>query len=589
MAENAITVSPKPASDRPQWVRQLDGFTQSSSFRQLLILVALAAAISFMVGFFLWGQKGAMVPLYSHLDPSEASSITQALDSAKQNYKLSPDGTILVPPAQVPKIRMMLASKGLPSGGGTGLEMLDKKQSLGTSEFVEHARYQHAIEVELGRSIETIQTVRGARVHLAVPKPSVFVRNQKPATASVAVEVAPGQTLSNEQVKSIVHLVASSVTGLSPDHVTVVDQFGNLLSQNGDDANGMGLTDRQFAYRQKVEQAYARRIESLLAPIVGAGKVRAQVSANIDFSRKEGTSESYGPKPGILISEQASESVHNLGEQGGGTGGVPGALTNQPPAGGTTTPQQGGGLKPPQNLNVQQYQNIVKTPIDTQKNQTRNYNVDKNVSHTKYASGTVDKLNVAVLLDEKMVKDANGKAAPKPMSDAELKRVRDLVSQAVGLEQKRGDKLSVVSVPFVEQKIEPKSVPIWSQGWFWPTLKNVGLGIAMLLVFFMVVRPLMRMLRETREQAAEAAAIGAQQPATAGNLPGQAAAGGQYEEDGVHASLSEQQAAEAIDENVPMLVGNASYTDKLKSLRQSVNHDPKAVASVIKQWTNAES
>lgn len=586
MADNAITVAPSPNPDRPQWVRQLDGFTQSSSFRQLLILVALAAAISFMVGFFLWGQKGSMVPLYSQLDPSEASSITQALDAAKQTYKLSPDGTILVPPDQVPKIRMELAAKGLPSGNAVGLEMLNKDQSLGTSEFVEHARYQHAIEVELGRSIETIQAVRAARVHLAVPKPSVFVRDRQPATASVAVEVAPGQGLSDEQVKSIVHLVASSVSGLSPDNVTVVDQFGNLLSQNDDDTSGMGLTDRQFAYRQKVEQAYARRIESLLAPIVGAGKVRAQVSAGIDFSRQEGTTENYGPKQGVLVSEQATENVRSLGAQGG-SGGVPGALTNQPPGGGTTTPQTNSGLQAPQNLNVQQYQQIVQTPVNTQKNQTRNYNVDKSIRHTQYASGVVDKLNVAVLLDEKTAKDANGKLKPQPMSDAELARVRDLVSQAVGLDEKRGDKLSVVSVPFVEQKIEPKTVPIWSQPWFWPTLKNVGLGIAMLLIFFMVVRPLMRILRETREQAAEAAALSAQ-PATAGNLPGQAMPT-EYSEDGVHATLSEQKREDELDENVPMLVGNASYTDKLKSLRQSVNHDPKAVASVIKQWTNAES
>lgn len=586
MADNAITVSPPP--ERPQWVRQLDGFTQSSSFRQLLILVALAAVLSFMVGFFLWGNKPSMAPLYTGLDPSESSSIVDALNAAKQPYKLSQDGTIMVPPDQVPKIRMMLASKGLPAGNGTGLEMLNKDQSLGTSEFVEHARYQHAIEIELARSIETIQNVRAARVHLAVPKPSVFVRNSQPATASVAVEVASGQGLTDEQVKSIVHLVASSVSGLSPDNVTVVDQFGNLLSQNDDDNSGMGLTDRQFSYRQKVEQAYARRIESLLAPIVGAGKVRAQVAADIDFSRKEGTAEKYGPNPGILVSEQATDNVQSLGAQGT-NGGVPGALTNQPPGGGTTTPQNGtGGLQPPANLNVRQYQQIIQTPINSQKNQTRNFNVDKNVSHTQYATGVVDKLQVAVLLDEKTVTDANGKTTPKPMTDAELGRIRDLVSQAVGLDDGRGDKLSVVSVPFVEQKIEKRSVPLWSQSWFWPTLKNVGLGLAMLLIFFMVVRPLLRLLKDTRQQASEAAALGA--PNGQGQLPGQAAGQpGEFDEDGVHATLSEHMAADELDDSIPMLVGNASYTDKLKQLRQSVNHDPKAVAMVIKQWTNAES
>ncbi|OZB73712.1 MAG: hypothetical protein B7X29_11175, partial [Halothiobacillus sp. 13-55-115] len=195
-------------------------------------------------------------------------------------------------------------------------------------------------------------------------------------------------------------LVASSVAGMKPENVSVIDQRGELLSQNSDDASGMGLTDKQFAYRQRVERAYARQIEALLTPIVGANQVRAQVSANIDFSRQEGTSETYGPKTGVVLSEQTNDTTRALGDQGI-NGGVPGALSNQPPGGGTVTPQTSGGLQPPANLDVQQYQQIIQTPISTQKNETRNYNVDKDIRHTQYASGAVDKLNVAVLLDEK--------------------------------------------------------------------------------------------------------------------------------------------------------------------------------------------
>jgi flagellar M-ring protein FliF len=582
-----MSAAHQPATGTPAWIRQIDGFTQSSSFRQLLILVALAATLSFMVGFFLWGQKPSLVPLYTNLGPKESAAVVEALRTAKKNYQLSADGAILVDPAQLPAVRMLLASEGLPSGNGVGLEMLDKDQSLGTSQFVEQARYQHAIEVELARSIETIQGVSAARVHLATPKQSVFVREQQKPTASVVVELSPGQSLTADQVRAIVHLVASSVAGMKPENVSVIDQRGELLSQNSDDASGMGLTDKQFAYRQRVERAYARQIEALLTPIVGANQVRAQVSADIDFSRQEGTSETYGPKTGVVLSEQTNDTTRALGDQGI-NGGVPGALSNQPPGGGTVTPQTSGGLQPPANLNVQQYQQIIQTPISTQKNETRNYNVDKTIRHTQYASGAVDKLNVAVLLDEKTVTDKDGKTKSEPMSDAELARIKDLVSQAVGLDEQRGDKLTLASIPFVEQKIEKVSVPLWQQDWFMPLLKNLGLGVTMLLIFLMVVRPLLKMLADkSRPEALP------HQPGAA--LPNGTEDNGMNEE-GVSFTRQAGEGGQIsgpddVDnlEGVPQLVGAASYADKLKQLKQSINHDPKAVAAVIKQWTHSEN
>lgn len=594
MAQNSMapmSAAHQPTTGTPAWIRQIDGFTQSSSFRQLLILVALAATLSFMVGFFLWGQKPSLVPLYTNLGPKESAAVVDALRAAKKNYQLSADGAILVDPAQLPAVRMLLASEGLPSGNGVGLEMLDKDQSLGTSQFVEHARYQHAIEVELARSIETIQGVSAARVHLATPKQSVFVREQQPPTASVVVELSPGQSLTADQVRAIVHLVASSVAGMKPENVSVIDQRGELLSQNSDDASGMGLTDKQFAYRQRVERAYARQIEALLTPIVGANQVRAQVSADIDFSRQEGTSETYGPKTGVVLSEQTNDTTRALGDQGI-NGGVPGALTNQPPGGGTVTPPTAGGLQPPANLNVQQYQQIIQTPISTQKNETRNYNVDKDIRHTQYASGAVDKLNVAVLLDEKTVTDKDGKTKTEPMSAAELARIKDLVSQAVGLDEQRGDKLTLASIPFVEQKIEKVSVPLWQQDWFMPLLKNLGLGVAMLVIFLMVVRPLLKMLADkSRPEALP------HQPGT--GLPHGVEDNGMTEEgvsftrqggDGGQIPGQIPGPDDADDlEGVPQLVGAASYADKLKQLKQSINHDPKAVAAVIKQWTHSEN
>lgn len=590
MAQNSMSpgvLSPTPMTPEqtPSWVKQMDGITQSTSFRQILILVALAATVAFMVGFFLWGQKPSLVPLYTNLGPKESAAVVEALKTAKQTYQISPSGAVLVEPSQLPAIRMTLASQGLPAGDGVGLEMLNKDQSLGTSQFVEQARYQHAVEIELARSIETIQGVSAARVHLATPKQSVFVRDQQSPTASVVVELSPGQSLSAEQVRAIVHLVASSVAGMKTANVSVIDQRGELLSQNSDDANGMGLTDKQFAYRQRVERAYARQIEALLTPVVGADRVRAQVSANIDFSRQEGTSENYGPKAGVLLSEQTSDNTRALGDQGI-NGGVPGALTNQPPGGGTVTPPTAGGLQPPGNLTVPQYQQIVQTPISTQKNETRNYNVDKEIRHTQYASGAVDKLNVAVLLDEKTVTDKDGKVTPEPMTDAETARIKDLVAQAVGLNEQRGDKLTLASIPFVEQKIEKVSVPLWEQAWFMPLLKNLGLGVAMLLIFLMVVRPLLKMLAEKPQAAAELT----HEPALA--LP----PGETLDDEGVQVSIGRQPGAngaalEDMDnlEGVPQLIGTASYAEKLRQLKQSINHDPKAVASVIKQWTHSEN
>ncbi len=590
MAQNSMapmSAAHQPTTGTPAWIRQIDGFTQSSSFRQLLILVALAATLSFMVGFFLWGQKPSLVPLYTNLGPKESAAVVDALRAAKKNYQLSPDGAILVDPAQLPAVRMLLAGEGLPSGNGVGLEMLDKDQSLGTSQFIEQARYQRAVEVELARSIETIQGVSAARVHLATPKQSVFVREQQKSTASVVVELSPGQSLTPGQVRAIVHLVASSVAGMKPENVSVIDQRGELLSQNSDDASGMGLTDKQFAYRQRVERAYARQIEALLAPIVGADQVRAQVSADIDFSRQEGTSETYGPKTGVVLSEQTNDTTHTLGDQGI-NGGVPGALSNQPPGGGTVTPQTAGGLQPPANLNVQQYQQIIQTPISSQKNETRNYNVDKDIRHTQYASGAVDKLNVAVLLDEKTVTDKDGKTKSEPMSDAELARIKDLVSQAVGLDEKRGDKLTLASIPFVEQKIEKVSVPLWQQDWFMPLLKNLGLGVAMLLIFLMVVRPLLKMLADKSRPEALPHQSGAA-------LPHGVEENGMTEE-GVSFTRQAGEGGQIpgpddVDdlEGVPQLVGAASYAEKLRQLKQSINHDPKAVAAVIKQWTHSEN
>ncbi|TKA90591.1 flagellar M-ring protein FliF [Guyparkeria sp. SB14A] len=590
---SAITTTPTGSGESPRWIRQMDAFTQSSSFRQLLLLIALAAVISFMVGFFLWGSGKSMVPLYQSLDAQSSAEVVEALKTAGEPYELAADGTVMVGADRLPEIRMLMAQQGLPGGDGVGLEMLNQDQSLGTSQFIEQARYRRAIETELARSIQTIGAIRAARVHIAQPEKSVFVRDRKTPTASVVVDIKGGSTLSRGQVNGIVHLVASSINDLSPENVSVVDQGGNLLTNTGDDAAGMGLTSRQFQYRQNLEQAYARRIESLLAPIVGSDRVRAQVSAEIDFSRREGTSQTYGPGEGVLLSEQVNETVRSLGG-GDGVVGMPGAIANQPPGGGEVNPDGGeGGLVPPQDLTVEEFQTLVQTPIDSDRNETRNYNVDRNIEHTQFASGQIEKLSVAVLLDENATSgeapaDAEDEAAAEAAAQARterLEKMRALVAQSVGIDEARGDQVTLSTFPFVDQDIEPVTAPVWEQGWFWATLKNAGIGLAMLLVFLLVARPLLKMLAESRR---ERVATSTELTDQSGQQGPQYTMPTQYPDE-----RRAQPEGEDYDEddlsNVPELIGNASYTDKLRQLRKSVNHDPKAVAAVIKQWTHEEN
>lgn len=591
---SAITTTPTGSGESPRWIRQMDAFTQSSSFRQLLLLIALAAVISFMIGFFFWGSGKSMVPLYQSLDAQSSAEVVDALKAAGEPYELANNGTVMVGADRLPEIRMLMAQQGLPGGDGVGLEMLNQDQSLGTSQFIEQARYRRAIETELARSIQTIGAIRAARVHLAQPEKSVFVRDRKTPTASVVVDIKGGSSLGRGQVNGIVHLVASSVNDLSPENVSVVDQGGNLLTNQGDDAAGMGLTSRQFQYRQNLEQAYARRIESLLAPIVGSDRVRAQVSADIDFSRREGTSQTYGPGEGVLLSEQLNENVRSLGAGETMAGGMPGAIANQPPGGGEVNPGGGdGGLAPPQNLTVEEFQTLVQTPIDSDRNETRNYNVDRNIEHTQFASGQIEKLSVAVLLDENATgggaaADAEDQAAAEAAAQARterLEQMRALVAQSVGIDEARGDQVTLSTFAFVDQDIEPVTMPVWEQGWFWSTLKNAGIGLAMLLVFLLVARPLLKMLAESRR---ERVAASTELTDQSGQQGPQYTMPTQYPDE--RRAQAEEEGFDEDDlSNVPELIGNASYTDKLRQLRKSVNHDPKAVAAVIKQWTHEEN
>jgi len=389
-------------SRRPAWLEQVEAVTQSRSFRQLGALIGLAALISFAVGFVLWSGKGAsgMQPLYGRMAPQEAAQVADALRATGVKFELDQaTGQIMVPADRLHELRLQLAGQGLP-GSPVGFDALHKEPSLGVSQFMENARYQNALENELANTIASLNPVDTARVHLALPKQSVFVRDRQPATASVVVKLYPGRALEPGQVSSIVNLVAASVPNMKPADVTVVDQSGRLLSEDIANA-GVALNGRQFEYRRRVEQNYISRVEQLLLPLLGPGRVRAQVNAELDFSEREGTSERYGPNEGKVRSEQLADQVNNVGN-GNLLGGVPGSLSNQPPGGGTTVPPGGNGIGPQPLLNPQQYMEMLRTPANTNKTQTRNYELDRDIQHTKVAPGELKRLTVAVVLDDRM-------------------------------------------------------------------------------------------------------------------------------------------------------------------------------------------
>ncbi|MGC9008296.1 MAG: flagellar basal-body MS-ring/collar protein FliF [Halothiobacillaceae bacterium] len=571
---------------RPAWLEQVEAVTQSKSFRQLAALIGLAALISFALGFFLWsGKGGGMQPLYGSMAPQDAAQVADVLRNTGIPFEVDrATGQIMVPSERLHEIRLQLAGQGLPAGAPIGFDALHKEQSLGVSQFMETARYQNALENELAATIASLNPVQTARVHLAMPKQSVFVRDRMPATASVVVKLYPGRTLEPAQVQSIVNLVAASVPNMKAADVTVVDQTGRLLSEDIA-TSGVALNGRQFEYRRRMEQSYVARIEQLLQPLLGAGRVRAQVNAELDFSEREGTSERYGPAEGKVRSEQLSDQMNTVGS-GNALGGVPGALTNQPPGGGTTTPPGGNGIGPQPLLNPQQYMQMLQIPAQTNKTQTRNFELDRDIQHTKMAPGEVKRLTVAVVLDDRVVVGENGATERKPLSDEELAKFTQLVKEAVGFDEQRGDRVTVSNVSFTGEDLVAEA-PFYTQPWVWDAAKQLLLGLAALIVFLVVARPLLRaLLGEKKREEPELGEMAALPPAGEQlALPGMVT-GEVPAEEAAAKALAE--VAEEEKGLLAMLPGAESYMQKIEHLRKLVERDPRLVATVIKQWTRED-
>ncbi|RNL64661.1 flagellar basal-body MS-ring/collar protein FliF [Zhongshania marina] len=518
--------------------------------RQLLILVGIAASVAVGVAAVMWSQGSDYRTLYANVEPQRAAGVVDALNAAGIPYKIQDStGSIMVPSKQLHDARIKLAGQGV-MRDGSGMAMLEQEQGFGVSEFMQSKKFHYALEQELARTIESMHQVRKARVHLAIPKQSVFVRDRKAASASIMLDVFPGSIIDKQNVGAIVNLVASSISGLAPEQVTVVDQQGQQLSYQGD-KDDLGLSSRQFTYRQRIEESYQQNIEELLGPLADAGQVRVKVAADIDFSSVEESRESWSPDSKVVRSEQINEQVG--GNVNANASGVPGALSNQPPADGANTEQDKGEAG---------NRSIV-----------RNYEIERILNHSSTPTGMVRRLSVAVVVANRQSTDEEGKAITVEVSPTELEKLNLLVRDAIGFDAARGDRVTVVSADFrpVENTEMDMSEPgFWELPWFANLVKQSLVGIGVLFIIFAILRPGMRSLMQAQINGAQAA-------------PRALPEGG---EDGVSGEVLHPAIAAL---GAPPIAGRMGFEDKMTEVRSVVDENPQRVAQVMKKWVAEEN
>lgn len=519
-------------------------------FKQMgtLLLIAGAVAVGMMV--FFWSQKPTYTPLYTGLDAKATAEATDMLRAAQIPFQLDQaSGAISVPEENLHDARLKLAGAGLAESGRLGFEMMERDPGFGVSQFVENARYQHALETELVRTITTLRPVRDARVHLAIPKPSAFTRQREVASASVVLDLRSGTMLERNQVDAIVHLVSSSIPDLAPERVTVVDQSGRMLTIS-DPNSEAALNAAQFERVRKLETSFNDRIRELLEPLTGAGRVNAEVAVDMDFSVTEEARETFANDPAKIRSEQVSQNT----VAGTGPEGVPGATSNTPPG-----PNAAAAPNPA-------------APVETASSATRNFEMDRTLQHTRQPAGRVRRVTAAVLVDHVPRTGENGKVVMTALDAATLTRIEALVKEAVGFDAARGDSVSVMNAPFVRETEAPVDVPFWESPWLHnPMVRDIaryGLGaLVVIVLLFGVLRPAMRQIispsaRQKRE-----------------------------DEDGIDVSVVDEDGDDGVvatlshDQLPPMrALPSDAYEDRLRQAREAVKTDSKQVAQVVKDW-----
>lgn len=563
----------------------LKGLAGLTIGRQIGLMLGLALSVAIGVAIVLWSQEPSYGRLYSEISESDVAEILEILNKENIKYKVETgSGAIMVPMDQVSTVKLKLAAQGLPKSNSLGYELLDKDQGFGSSKSVEVVRFQRALEGEIARTIMSIQNVKSARVLLAIPVQSVFVRERKKPSASVMVNLYQGRSLDKGQVESIIHLVSSSVPQLDADQVTVVDQKGQLLNSNDSSVAG-NLTAKQFEYKKNIEEHLMGRIENILTPLVGSDGMRVQISADVDFTETDRTQEMFNPDLPALRSEQTSEEQSTMNA----IQGVPGALSNQPTPAGTApeatpppTGAQGAAGAPPKPAPL---------PGSAAKNATRNYELDKTITHTRLATGALRRLSVAVVVDDRHVPQSDGTLKLQSYSQEDINRFSDLVKQAVGFDGARGDQVTVTNVTFkMDDLLDPlPSIPFWEQGWFLDLMKQAAAVLAVFFLFFWVLRPTMRSLagRAIEEEQALALAEAQAKAAAMGGFV-------RFDEKGIPFAVTaendpgENYAMSPSTQDLLLLDTPHSYEHRLEYVKRLVDDDPKIVAQVIKSWARKD-
>jgi flagellar M-ring protein FliF len=532
------------------------------------LIFALAILIAVVAGLVMWMQKPDYKVLYSNLSDRDGGAIIAALQQQNIPYKFSDGGgAILVPADQVHETRLRLATQGLPKSGSVGFELMDN-QKFGISQFAEQINYQRALEGELEQTIEAISSVKTARVHLAIPKPSVFVRDKEAPTASVLVDLNPGRMLDDGQVSAITHMVASAVSDLPVHNVTIVDQDGNLLTQA---TNGSGLDASQLKYVQEVEHATQQRVDAILAPIFGAGNAHSQVSADVDFSKIEQTAESYDPngtpQNAAIRSQQTSSSTEMAT---GGAGGVPGALSNQPPQPASAPVDAASGAS-----------GVSATPVNDHRDMTTNYELDRTVRHTQQGAGGIKRLSVAVVVNYVPQADGKGHSTMQPVPQEEIAKVEQLVKDAMGFDAKRGDTVYVMNSAFKSNADVTPDVPWWRTpemiSYAMQAGRYLGIFVVALFLYFAMVRPAMRRAFPPPPEPVPAIASADDEPLLLDGLP--------------PAADRKSDALEDGSEDNPLLAFESErnkFERNLEFARTIARQDPKIVATVVKNWVSDE-
>lgn len=569
----------------------MDNLIHMPALRQIALMVGLAASVAIGFAVVLWSQEPEYRPLLTNLSGMDAGAVVDSLNQAGIKYKVEPaSGALLVRANELGEARLRLATTGvIADNKPQGFELLDQEQGLGTSQFMETARYRRSLEGELARTVSSLHNVRNARVHLAIPKSSVFVRDERKPSASVLVDLHQGSNLEPSQVMAIINLVATSVPELDKSQVTVVDQRGNLLSDQ-QELSEMTRAGKQFDYARRMESLFTQRVHNILQPVLGEGRYKAEVSASIDFSAIESTSETFNPDQQALRSEQSLVEQRSASS---GPQGVPGALSNQPP-GAAFAPEQAVAAAVPDGpvasgqplLDANGMQIIdlatgmpmlAPYPSDTREQSTRNFEVDRSISYVKQDQGRLQRLSVAVVVDDRVTLDTEGQMVRVPWSEQDLARFTRLVQDAVGYSVGRGDSVSVINAPFVplsdEVYVEP---PFYSQPWFWDIMKQV-LGILFIVILvFGVLRPLMNNILGT-DKSRSKELVESQEESEAGGL------------DDIDSQLSDDRLSLGTDAHSIMLPSpSEGYDAQLSAIKNLVADDPGRVAQVVREWINSD-